>query len=765
VRVDGPDLPAVPPATPSGPSGLDRLLEDDVADLYENAPCGYLSTLPDGTIVKVNQTFARWTGRPVAALVGARFRDLLTVGGRVLAETHMTPLLRMQGAVQEVALDVVRADGTTLPCLVNAVEVRDPDGSPLLLRTTVFEASARRRYERELLAAQRAAEAATARARTLQQVVGELATATTVADVARVVVERSRPAVQARGAALWLVHPPDVPRAAERPLLELAHSVWLSVGLVGELEDAARERLDVALTEGVRTVLPDARLQDRHPGLATAMARDAVRAMVTVPVVADDRRLGVLLLALGPAAADELISLEDEEVAPRVSPADVDLLSTLGRQAGQAVERARLHEETVRQAERAAFLLDAARLLAGSTSVRETLERLAALTVPRLADVCVLDLATEDGLSRPVARHRDPALQPLVDELRAWHLPLRGRPHPSVRALSEGRSQWVRSVDEDVLAEITTGPRHLDLGRRLGIAEILSVPLLVEGRPLGVLTLLADRERRGFTAADLEVAEQLTLQVALVVDRAQRYEQEVRTSHTLQASLLPAEPPEVPGMALAVRYLPATRGVEVGGDFYDVTTLPDGDVALVVGDVVGHDITAAATMGQLRSVHRALLGEACGPGDVVARLQAGWPLLGLQRMATALFGLLEPATGRLRLASAGHLPPLLVSDEGARYLPVRPGRMLGAPPGPAAEWSCTLPPGATLLLFTDGLVEHAEGAGQPPADLDAGLDRLQQAAAGAAGTGPGDLCDCLLAALAGEHRADDIALLALARTP
>jgi serine/threonine-protein kinase RsbW len=288
---------------------------------------------------------------------------------------------------------------------------------------------------------------------------------------------------------------------------------------------------------------------------------------------------------------------------------------------------------------------------------------------------------------------------------------------------------------------------------------MLSVPLLVEGRPLGVLTLLADRARGGFSRADLEVAEQLALQVALVVDRGQRYEQEVRTSHTLQASLLPPELPEVPGLALAVRYLPATHGVEVGGDFYDVVPLPGGEIALVVGDVVGHDITAAATMGQLRSVYRALLGEAFGPGDVVTRLQASWPLLGLQRMATALFGVLDPAGGRLRLASAGHLPPLVVDGDGARYLPVRPARLLGAPAGPAVEWSCGLPAGATLLLFTDGLVES------PGADLDVGLERLREVAAGAAGAGPGELCDRLLEALTGEHRADDIALLALTRGP
>jgi serine/threonine-protein kinase RsbW len=323
----------------------------------------------------------------------------------------------------------------------------------------------------------------------------------------------------------------------------------------------------------------------------------------------------------------------------------------------------------------------------------------------------------------------------------------------------EGRTQWVRNVDEAFLSTVTSHPRHLEVSRQLGIVEVLGVPMLLEGRPLGVLTLLADHTRGGFTAADLEVAEQLALQVAQAVDRAQRWEREVRTSHALQAGLLPPDPPEVPGLSLAVRYLPATGGAEVGGDFYDVVPLPGGEVALVVGDVVGHDLTAAAAMGQLRSVYRALLAGERDPAALVAELHARWPLLAVGRMATALFGLLDPASGRLRLASAGHLPPLLVDDDGPRYLPVEPGRMLGAPPGPALDWETRLPAGATLLLFTDGLVERT-GAGP---DLDAGLDRLCGEAGGRP-CAPDELCDRVLGALPGASRSDDIALLALRRT-
>jgi PAS domain S-box-containing protein len=736
---------------------LGRLLEEDPADLYENAPMGYLSALPDGRIVKVNRTFCAWTGRPPGELLGVRFQDLLTMGGRVFHETHVVPLLRMQGAVREIALDVVRADGSVLPCLMNAVEVRDDHGAPVLVRATLFEATARRRYERELLNAQRAAEESDARSRMVQRVVSDMAAATSVADVAGVVVERGREVLGARGAALVLV---EEQPAGSVPQLHVERSAGLSEVLLKGLQEAALGQLALELAQGVRTVGLDDRLRSERPAVAAAMAADGLTGLVVVPVTADSRRLGVLVLGLGDADEGDLISLHEPEGARATAPADVELLWTLGRQAGQALERAGLHEETARHAERSAFLLEAARLLASAADVAETVERLAGLAVERLADVCAIDLASEHGLTRPVVRHRDPALQGIAEELRQRQLPARGSAHPALRALQERRSVWVPVLDEELLQSATVDARHREIARELELVSLIAVPFVAEGRALGVITLAADARRGRFTAADVEVAEQLGLQVALVVAKAQRYELDARTSHTLQANLLPPSPPEVAGLRMAVRYLAATQGVEVGGDFYDVVRLPDEQVALAVGDVVGHDITAAATMGQLTSVYRALLVDRPAPSAMIDRLQASWSLLGLHRMATALFATLDPATGQLRIASAGHLSPLLLEAGLAAFLPVAPSRMLGAPPAPAPalEWAGVLPPGATLVLFTDGLVESRS------ADIDAGLANLLAAAEAAGTSDPDELCDRLLADLTGIHRADDIALLVLTRS-
>ena len=146
------------------------LLDDDPAALYERAPCGYLSTLPDGTIVKVNATFLSLTGHRREDLVGRRtFAELLTPGGRIYHETHYAPMLQMQGSAREIALEIVCADGNRLPVLVNAALERDPEGHPVMVRTAIFDATDRRQYERELLRAKERAEDSERRATQLAQ--------------------------------------------------------------------------------------------------------------------------------------------------------------------------------------------------------------------------------------------------------------------------------------------------------------------------------------------------------------------------------------------------------------------------------------------------------------------------------------------------------------------------------------------------------------------------------------------------------------------
>lgn len=175
-------------------------------DLFENAPCGYLLASPDGTIVRVNQTLLDWTGRRRDEVVGRRFADLLSAGGRIYHETHYAPLLKMQGAVREIALEIVRADGSRMPVLVNSTLVEDAAGVPAEIRTTVFGATARREYERELLRARDREQEARERAEVLQRTMGRLA------EENAELYERERGVARTLQASLLAGDPPRDPR-------------------------------------------------------------------------------------------------------------------------------------------------------------------------------------------------------------------------------------------------------------------------------------------------------------------------------------------------------------------------------------------------------------------------------------------------------------------------------------------------------------------------------------------------------------------------
>lgn len=404
-----------------------------------------------------------------------------------------------------------------------------------------------------------------------------------------------------------------------------------------------------------------------------------------------------------------------------------------------------------------AFLLEAARALAGASGYEETLERLAAVAVPTLGDICLIDIVDEDGaLRRGAARHADPRRQALVEDLQRRFPPDPSGSHPSVDVTRSRRSRWSAHMSDEFLRATTRDDEHFALVKELGFTSYMSVPLAAEDQVLGALTLVSAGSGRRFGPEDLLLAEDLAAQVAQVVAKAHRYDQEHRVAHTLQASLLPLHIPEVPGLRLALRYAASPREAEVGGDWFDMQLLPSGEVRVAVGDVAGHDVGAAAAMGQLRSACRALTEHARTPHELVEELRAGWDHLDLERMATLVVAQLDPASGALQIASAGHPPPLFVGRKRAEFLDVRPGPPLGAPHAPTPTWRGTLAGGAAVLLYTDGLVEDRA------TPLATGMRRLADTAAGV--TDPELLCDRVLATLATEP-SDDIALLALARRP
>jgi PAS domain S-box-containing protein len=427
----------------------------------------------------------------------------------------------------------------------------------------------------------------------------------------------------------------------------------------------------------------------------------------------------------------------------------------------QAVEeqRAALLGElaTAHRAQR--FLLDASDVLARVSGFAEILSSLASVAVPTLGDLCLIDVVDERGrLTRTAAVHSDPTRAALVAELRSNYPPDPVGEHPGARSIQDGSSRRSVDITEQFLRETTLDERHFQIVTELGFTSYMAVPLVAEGQTLGAVTLVSAGSGRRFGPEDLALAEELAGRVALVIAKERRFDRERATSHTLQTSLLAGDPPVVPGLQLAVRYLPTTVDAQVGGDFWDLTVMSTGELAVAVGDVAGHDITAAATMAQLRSACRAMRSQTNGPDELIRLVHDAWDQLALDRMATAVFARLHPRTGRLRIATAGHPPPLILSGGTAWYPEVSPSSPFGAPVTPVTATALQLPAKSTLVFFTDGLVEDRNR------DFDEGLQLLANAALAGPQQDAEELADHLIAAMSGEDRSDDIALLVVRRT-
>ncbi|HXO09466.1 MAG TPA: SpoIIE family protein phosphatase, partial [Solirubrobacteraceae bacterium] len=291
--------------------------------------------------------------------------------------------------------------------------------------------------------------------------------------------------------------------------------------------------------------------------------------------------------------------------------------------------------------------------------------------------------------------------------------------------------------------------------REKGIRSLLGVPLIVEGDLIGVLHV-GSLHPRTFGESDLAVLQVAAVRAAPGIERARLFsalEQEHRVAILLQRSLLPKRLAQIVGVTAAARYLPATD--EVGGDWYDVFELPRGRVGVAIGDVVGHGLRAATLMGQLRTALHAYAIEDRGPGSTLEFVDRFIQAMPDDAMATAAYAVLDPLDGTIRVASAGHLPPVIVGESGGRLLEVTPATPLGAfSYGAYREHEMVLRPGETLIFYTDGLIER------PEVPLERSIDEFVDRVSGA--TSAEDACRLAVANLvAAEKLRDDAAVVAI----
>jgi PAS domain S-box-containing protein len=296
----------------------------------------------------------------------------------------------------------------------------------------------------------------------------------------------------------------------------------------------------------------------------------------------------------------------------------------------------------------------------------------------------------------------------------------------------------------------------LDAPEGLADAPAMALPLISRGRTLGAAVVIGAVE----SALDRRVLVELAARTGVALDNAELFGVERRLALTLQRSLLPTALPQLPGIALAARYLPGAGGQDVGGDFYIGHPLDDGRLLLIIGDVMGHGPQAAARMGQLRAVLTAYAYDGDPPDRVLGHVSARSTALLDLPMATVMAGIYDPSSRRLTFALAGHLPPLVAPLDGLpAFVGAEPGPPLGAGVSEYARHVVDVPPGATVVLYTDGLIEDRTRS------IDDGLERLRDALRDVQ-IPPDAVCDHVLRALGrADGGEDDIALLVMHHAP
>ena len=413
--------------------------------------------------------------------------------------------------------------------------------------------------------------------------------------------------------------------------------------------------------------------------------------------------------------------------------------------------------------ERLALVSETTTVLTSTLNVDEALQRLVRLVVPRLADWAVVDVMEEDeSYRRAVVTHHTGGERTNVVELQGpLPQPLQTPKMPLDDVLRGGPARTVTRMEylthPEASDELTAVQRKLIA--HTGMQSAIMAPLRGPRATVGAITLLRGAGEPDFQPADLALLDEIAQRAGLAVDNARLYARQRHVAETMQRHLLP-DLPEVAGFELAARYLPAPHESQVGGDWYDAFLLPDGVTAVMVGDVVGHDLQAAGRMAQVRNMLRGFAWNRQGPpSSVVDQLDQSLLHISDAPMATLVFARVEEGSEgswRLRLTNAGHPPPLLVQGRQTTFVAQEHDPLLGTGlPVVRTDSVVWLAPGSTVVMYTDGLVEaHDTPVGE-------GMERLRRNAVELGSLPLEEFCDVLIERTRPEQGDDDIALLAL----
>jgi PAS domain S-box-containing protein len=477
----------------------------------------------------------------------------------------------------------------------------------------------------------------------------------------------------------------------------------------------------------------------------------------------DGTKVPVLLNATATLSSD----LEPRiQMALMLVPHRLAYEETLRAAREEAERNIAIHQILVRRLD---MLAEANVALASSLEVDQVLAALATVLVARVADWCIVYTIDSENPSRPpvfAVCHKDPSRQELLWSLAAL-LPNHSTENSATRkVLAGGEAVLLPLVSDADLRASTTNSEVLDLYSHLDIGSALVVPAMVAGRQVAVFVLARDRAEASFTEEDVADIGDLARRAGVAFENLRMYQRERSASIALQRALL-TPPPETDHYAIDVRYAPASSGAEVGGDWYDVLFDDGGDLVLVIGDVSGHDIQAAAAMGQLRGALRSIAHVISGmPSETLRRTDLAAAGLHLNVIATAIVVRLirlqhsDGLSFLLQWSNAGHPPPIVLTARGQVRVLARPADLLLGVLADASrhDYSVELQPGDTLFLYTDGLVER------PGEDISFGIERLAQVIGESASQPPESRADVVLDQSHPDRR-DDIALVAVRLLP
>jgi PAS domain S-box-containing protein len=425
----------------------------------------------------------------------------------------------------------------------------------------------------------------------------------------------------------------------------------------------------------------------------------------------------------------------------------------------------------------AQFLADAATLLSSSLDYPDSFHRLAELSVPFLADLCLIDVAEGDTIRRMAAVHAEPGKQRLIHALEEHYPPDPSGNHPAVRVIRGGAPELGEEMSDEFLRATTRDREHFEIAKALEVDSYMCVPLVARGRTLGAFTLVSSGSGRHFDSEDLSLAEDLAQRAAFALDNARQFSERTHAARALQASLLPPSLPEIPGLSIAVRYRAAGTGSEVGGDFYDVFEVGPGRWACVIGDVSGKGPEAGAVAGLARHTLRAAALRGRTPSGLLRVLHEA-----LRRdesigghFCTVCLALLDTRPRRwplrrrkrgydLAISCGGHPLPILMHADGEIEVAQCRGTLLGVTDQVTlADQSIQLRANDTIVFYTDGVTEARDSR-----RVLFGEERLLEVLEANQGQPAETIADRIVDA-ATRHSAfeprDDIALLVLQSLP